>query len=310
MDVATEAGSATQTALATYTVGGVVYSAQNMQSDSQMKTLIATTQSYSKYELFIGADEGPGSASTLTAAGTMNVTATNDASTIGATGDSAQAYSAAHTIGGYLSNLGFNVTFSPVADTSTSEGTEALQSFGSDPSTVSSMVQRYVSGLQGRGVSATLKFFPGAGSTSEADANGIVSNNETLDEFMANEGAVYSAASEADFIMVGNMSAPSISGNSLPCTLSPVVIGTVLRDQLGYDGIIISAPMNSTAITANYTSAEASVAFIQAGGDMILEPADFAASYSAVLAAVQDGTISQERLDQSVSRIMKVKLAS
>lgn len=309
VDVATEAGDGTLAALTTYPVGGIVYSTQNFQNTSQVQALISTTQSYSKYRLFIGITEESGTqASSAASSGVLTTTATSDASTIGATGDSSQAYSAAHTIGGYLKSLGFNVDFAPLADTNS---TGNPRYYGSDAATVADMVQKTVSGLQGQGISATLKYFPGSGDTTTG-STGLPSNNETLEQMQANEFVTYAAgiASGADFVMVGNITVPSVTGNQLPASLSPTIVNDTLRGTLGYDGIVISDAMNTAAFTANYDAGEAAVLFIQAGGDMILEPADLATAYKAVLAAVNDGTISQDRLDQSITRILKVKLAS
>jgi len=213
-------------------------------------------------------------------------------------------------VGGYLSGFGINVDFAPLADTASATTTDPARYFGTDSATVADMTRKSVAGLQGEGVSATLKYFPGSGNTT-LNAAGFPSNAESLEEMQANEFPAYSAGIEsgADFVMVGNIATPTVSGNQLPASLNPTMIDGTLRGTLGYSGIVISEPMNSATMAASYAPGESAVLFIQAGGDMILMPSDYATAYSAVLAAVQNGTISQERLDQSVSRILHVKLS-
>ena len=112
-----------------------------------------------------------------------------------------------------------------------------------------------------------------------------------------------------DFIMVGHVIATSIDTEVVPCSLSKVMITDVLRGELGFDGVIITDALNMGAITEEYTSEEAAVLAIQAGADMLLMPDDFVAAYNGLLAAVQEGTISEERIDESLRRIYRIKCA-
>ena len=108
--------------------------------------------------------------------------------------------------------------------------------------------------------------------------------------------------------MVGHISLPSVTGDNTPATLSPAIIGGLLRERLGFDGVVITDSMSMGAITTYYTPAEAAVKVIQAGGDMVLMPANFEQAYEGVLEALRNGTLKEERIDESVYRILDCKI--
>ena len=109
--------------------------------------------------------------------------------------------------------------------------------------------------------------------------------------------------------MVSHVTASAVDEDGLPSSLSKTIMTDVLRDELGFEGVIITDALNMTAITDYYTSEEAAVKAIEAGADMLLMPEDFNKAYDALLAAVQDGTISEERINESLRRIYRIKCA-
>ena len=113
----------------------------------------------------------------------------------------------------------------------------------------------------------------------------------------------------ADFVMVSHATVPALDGDNVPSSLSGKVITDTLRGELGFEGVVITDALDMTAITEYYTSEEAAVMALEAGADMLLMPEDFEAAYNAVLAAVQDGAISEERINESLNRIYRVKCA-
>ena len=115
--------------------------------------------------------------------------------------------------------------------------------------------------------------------------------------------------SGTDMIMASHVAAPEITGDDTPTSLSSLMLTDVLRGELGYQGIIITDAMNMSAITEKYSDAEAAVKALQAGADMILMPSDFEAAYQGVLDAVADGTLTEERINESLHRIYRVKYA-
>ena len=108
--------------------------------------------------------------------------------------------------------------------------------------------------------------------------------------------------------MAAHISVPAVTGEDTPCSLSKYMITSVLREQLGYQGIVITDAMNMGAVSSQYSSEEAAVKAIEAGADIILMPADFHQALDGVLRAVENGTISEKRIEESVKRILKIKI--
>ncbi len=310
VQTAVKAGEGTKEALSKYAVGGIVYFSKNIKSEEQLTEMITNTINWSKYPVFIGVDEEGGEVSRI-AGSSIEVEKVASAADIAATGDVAKAYSAGTTIGEYLSKLGFNLDFAPVADVATIDN-HALKDrvYGDDSTVVGAFAVNMLKGLQDSGVSACMKHFPGLGSTSEDTHNGMASTERTKEDFQAVEFPVYKQGIEAgtDFIMVSHLCVPAIAGDRIPSSLSPQVVTDVLRNELGYDGIVISDAMNMAAITDYYAADEAAILALRAGCDMILMPEDFELAYLGILDAVNEGTISEERIDDALRRIYKVKL--
>ena len=307
-DVAVKAGDATKEKLGQYAVGGLVYFSQNMKSADQLKEMISTTQSYSKYALFFGADEEGGDVSRVAGSGLADNV--GNMAEIGATGDVTKAKEAGSSVAAYLSDYGFNVNFAPVADVIL-EGNTTLgdRSFGSNAGDVAGMVAANVEGLESGGVSACLKHFPGLGSTVEDTHEGMASSEKTLEDFETTDFLAFQAGIDAgaDFVMVSHLSVPNITGDNTPSSVSEKMITEVLRGQLGFEGVVITDAMNMAAITEYYTADEAAIKAIKAGADIILMPEDFELAYNGVLEAVNNGTISEERINESLRRIYRVK---
>ncbi len=288
-DAVIKAGTATQEALSNRAVGGIMYTSRNAKESEQLKEMIESTVSMSKYPLFIAASEVGGDGSHIASA--LNLEIPASPAEIAATGDAENAYNTASTIADYLYTYGFNLDMGVNANLSDNDW-----SFGTDPEIVSSMIGQTVSGLQSYGVSACLQYFP---MTSDSGQN---------PEEMADALSPFRAGIDAGASMIMVCTAPSsgITGDSTPSCLSSAVMQDVLRTQLGFDGIIITDTLSDLE---NYSSADSAVNAILAGADMINHPMDFEEAYQGVLAAVQNGTISEDRITESLRRIYKVKYA-
>lgn len=305
---AIKAGDTTKEKLGEYAVGGLIYDADNMQSKDQLTEMLANTKKYSKYPIFLGVDEEGGEVSRVAQSGLADNV--GDAAEIGASGDAQKAKDAGAAVGTYLAGYGFNLNFAPVADVNVIEGSiVGDRAYGSDPALVGTMVAANVEGMQGAGVSACLKHFPGIGSTSEDTHAGMAGSERTVDEFNQAEFTVFQTGIDAgaEFVMVSHLSVPGITGDNTPASLSSIVTTDILRGQLGYNGIVITDAMDMAAVTAYYTSDQAAVMALSAGADMILMPEDFEAAYNGVLEAVNNGTLTEERIDESLRRIFRVK---
>jgi beta-N-acetylhexosaminidase len=307
---AIKAGEGTREALEKYAVGGVIYSTKNMKSIDQLREMIANSGSFSRYPLFFGVDEEGGSVSRLKSSGLAE--GTDSAAKIGATNDPDQAYQAGLTIGDNLASLGFNVDFAPVADLANIEGSVmADRSFGADGEAVSPYVVGMLNGLAERGITGCLKHFPGIGATTADTHEGISISERTAEEFRSQEFTVFKAGMEAGakMVMVGHIAAPALTGDNTPCSISEVIVTDILRQELGFEGVIITDAMDMGAISTYYDSGEAAIMALKAGCDMVLMPEDFEKAYSEVLQAVTEGTLSEERINDSLKRIYRIKYA-
>lgn len=313
----TAAGDTTKEAYQSRPVGGIVYMADNLTDPEQTTTMLSNMQEIARERtglpVFLCVDEEGGSVARIAGNDAFGVTNVGNMSDIGASGDVQNAYNAGSTIGSYLAALGFNVDFAPVADVLTNPDNQVIgqRSFGSDAQKVAGMVTSELQGLSAAGVYGTVKHFPGHGGTSGDSHDGAVSTDKTLEELMAEELVPFQSAVDGgvNFVMVGHISAPNVTGDNAPATLSKVLITDVLRGQMGYNGIVITDAMNMEAITGFYNSDKAAVLAVTAGADMILMPADYNTAYTGILNAVNDGTITEERINESVTRIVKAKLA-
>ena len=311
VDTAIQAGDGTKTALEKYPVGGLIYFKKNIQSEDQIKKMIENSISYCKYPMFIAVDEEGGVVSRL--ADALQIENVGPMSDIGATGDDTKAYDAMKTVGTYLKEYGFNLNFAPVADVLTNKNNTSIgnRSFGSDADMVSGMVTSAMKGLEDAEVTACVKHFPGLGDASDDTHNGLAIIDKSLEELKQTELIPFMSAIEngAQMIMVGHMSLPQIVSDNTPATMSKEVITDLLRAELGFNGVIITDAMNMGAITEYYGADEAAIRAIKAGADMVLMPEDFKVAYEGVIAAVEDGTISEERINNSLKRIYRIKYA-
>ena len=310
VSTAVKAGEGTRAALEKYAVGGIVYFTKNMRTEEQLKSMIENSQLYARYPLFMAVDEEGGSVSRIAESGLAE--RVDSARVIGQTGDTGKAYQAGTTIGSYLSSFGFNLDFAPVADLDNiANSTMAGRAYGSQAEAVSGFVTSMIQGLEEQNISACMKHFPGLGSTTQDTHDGLAVSNRTAEEFRTEEFAVFKAGIDAgvDFIMVGHMAAPSLAGDNTPSSMSSVIITDILRTELGFSGVIITDAMNMSAISQYYESDQAAITALKAGCDMILMPDDFEQAYTGVLQAVRDGVISEERVNDSLRRIYRIKLA-
>lgn len=313
---ATAAGDATKQAINKTPVGGFVYFSDNLQSEQQVQDMLRNVQKYSEDRIglpaFLSVDEEGGTVARVASTGRFDVTDVGDMAKIGASGDVQQARQAGETIGSYLSELGFNLDFAPDADVLTNPDNTVVKkrSFGSDPRVVSDMSLAVAQGLAQHQVYSVYKHFPGHGATAGDTHQGYAYTDKTLDELKQSELIPFENAiqNNAEFIMAAHISAPRVTGDDTPASLSKTMITDILRGQMGYDGIVVTDAMNMGAVTEQYTSAQAAVKALQAGADLVLMPEDFQEAYQGVLDAVKDGTLTEQRINESVTRIVKVKV--
>lgn len=311
-----EAGDMTREAIDKYPVGGLIYFTQNLQDPEQVRSMTGNVQKFARERtglpMLLSVDEEGGTITRFGGNLSFDYDSSADMAGIGASGDPQQAYALGEKIGKFLGSLGFNMDNAPDADVLTNLENTVVKdrSFGSDCDTVSEMALAELEGLEDQGVKGLLKHFPGHGATTADTHEGYAYTDATLEEMKSNELVPFADGIEAgvDIIMVGHISCPQVTGNEEPASLSEKMITGVLREEMGFDGVVITDAMNMGAIAENYSPAEASVKAVLAGADMILMPEDFQQAYTGVLNAVKSGKITQERIDASVTRIIGLKL--
>ena len=200
--------------------------------------------------------------------------------------------------------------FAPVADVSS--GASAVigsRSFGTDAQLCASLVSIMMQSLSAEEIVPCLKHFPGYGSAITDDHYGTSILTKTQEELEACDFLPFSSgiASGAPFVLVSHLSVPEVVGDETPSDLSSKIVSDLLRNKLGFTGVIITDSHQMASITDHYAPGEAAVKALQAGVDMILMPQDLQAAFDGVKQALSDGTLTQARIDESVLRILQVK---
>ncbi len=308
VSVATRAGDSTKAAIEKMPVGGLVYYRRNMEDAEQLTEMLNNTMSYSTHPMFLAVNEGGDSASSVQNSA-ITVPSVKKPGEITTTDE---AYVLGNTIGTYLKELHFNVNFAPTADVLWTDGAAiASYCFGGDAALNATLVSEYVKGLEEQGISATLKTFPGTGQLTTSTEEGTVGTEKSRADY-EQDFSVFKAGIDAgaDFVMVSHIVASNLSGGMEPCSMSTTVVTDILRNELGFDGIIITEPMNVKAITEYYETSEAVVAALKAGCDMILLPDNLEGAHQAIINGVSDGSVAEARINDSLKRVFRVKYAN
>ena len=293
-----------------YPVGGIILYAHNIEDEAQLARFIPEIRALNGSPLLCIDEEG-GRVARIGRNSNFNVKTYESMGAIGATGDPQNAYECGNTIGTYLKHYGFDIDFAPVADVNTNPENIVIgaRAFSDNPEIAAPMVTSYLQGLKDAGVTGCIKHFPGHGDTKADTHFGYASTQKTWDEMLGCEMVTFKAGIQwgCQLIMTAHIAAPRVIGSDIPSTMSSVILQDKLRGELGYRNIIITDAMEMGAITQQYTNAEAAVGCIQAGVDIVLGPQVFTQAFDAVVKAVEEGTISEQRIDESVRRILKLK---
>jgi beta-N-acetylhexosaminidase len=298
--------------LETYTPGGVLLFGENIDTVEQTVELTNRLQELSPYPLAIGTDYEGGVVSRLTSSGKIPATRIPPSREIGDTGDPELAYEVGRVMGSELRSLGITMNFAPVADVlSNPDAMIGNRAFSDDPDVVAVMTGAMVRGIQEEDVSAVVKHFPGHGDTLSDTHDRLVVLPYGRPRLYSVEFVPFRAAIEAgvDGVMAAHIVVPEITGAGIPATLSYELLTRELRDHLGHDKLIVTDSLTMRAIRNSWDSGESTVQAILAGADIILQPLRLDTAFEAVLKAIGERRISEDRLDRSVRRILEVKLA-
>ena len=303
-------------------VGGAYISDENVPNAAAALALCNTLQSFAGQTrlgipLLLGADQ-EGTWSVMTAESAMGP----GNMAIGATADPQKAYDMYRVIARETSAVGLNVVLGPAADCNSNPHNSiiGMRSFGEQPELVARMTAAAVRGLQDHGSAATLKHFPGHGDTRLDSHRGLPTVTRSRDELMRIDLHPFAAGIEAGakIVMTSHIIFSALDPDR-PATLSPLILGDLLRGELGFDGLVVSDSMNMQAMKRNYDPAEAAILGFQAGVDLMMlaeehydhDAAQYLANQRAliraVVAAVDSGRLSRERVDDAVTRILRLK---
>ena len=305
-DGVTEVTDTMKEMLAKYPVGGVCQFGKNITDPDQIIRFNQDLQSISEIPMFIAVDEEGGRVARLANNDTFDLPKYESAAAVGTSGDTSNALEMGQTIGSYLKKYGFNLDFAPDADVNTNPDNPVIgtRAFSSDAQTAADMVGAAAGGLREEGILPTLKHFPGHGDTAEDSHTSLAVSYKSLEELQACEFLPFQADSGVHAVMIGHIAVPNVTGNDTPASLCEEMVNMVPDKE---NTLIITDSLSMQAITDAHPSGKVAVMAFEAGCDILLMPEDLEAAYDAILEAVQNGTISEERLDNSVNKILYYK---
>lgn len=294
-----------------YPVGGIVVFKKNIQDENQLSSLIADFQSASKIPMIVAVDEEGGSVARLANHEAFSLPKYKSARDIGETGDPEQARQMGQTIGDYLRSYEFNLDFAPVADVDSNPANPVIgrRAFSTDAQQTAQMVAAAVEGFHEAGMLCTVKHFPGHGDTGQDSHYGTATSYKSWEEMKAMEMLPFEAgiAAGVDVVMTAHITTPNATTDGLPASLSYTMITERLRGELGFQGVIVTDALEMNAIKNHFTPEGSAVAALGAGVDVLLMPSDLRTAFDGVVQAVEDGTLSEERLNESVRRVLTLK---
>ncbi len=291
-------------------IGGLIISFASSASPLDAALKLNALQQRSRLPLLVAADLEYGVGMRLAGG-----TAFPMAMAFGATGSELDAYELGRVTAIEARAVGIHWTFSPVGDLNNNPLNPIIntRSFGEDPDDVSKLVGAYVRGANEHGLYTTVKHFPGHGDTGTDSHLELPVLPGCWDRLNRLELVPFRAAIKAGAtaVMVAHIVyACGAAGDSLPATLSPPVTTGILRDSLGFQGLVVTDALTMGAIINRFGPGESAVQAFLAGSDMLLMPADLNWARAAMLAAVDSGRISPERLDASVRRVLELKIGA
>lgn len=292
-----------------YPVGGIVLFGKNIVDSEQLINLIGSLQNTSGIPLFMVVDEEGGIVARLANHSAFDLPKYASAAAVGASEDPADALDMGNTIGAYLHDFGFNMNFAPVGDVNTNPDNPVIGSraFSSNAAVAADMAKAMAEGLKSNIIIPVFKHFPGHGDTAEDSHNGIAISYKTKAEMESCEWLPYESLTNRECVMIGHIATPNITEDLTPGTMTDKIIDGILRQQLGFDGVVITDSLEMDAITNEYASDEVAIMAINAGCDILLSPEHFTEVFDAVVSAVENGTISEEHINESVYRILLLK---
>lgn len=296
----------------TYNPGGFILFSENISGHNQLLNFINKMQEDSKIPMFISIDQEGGLVQRLYPKADIEVSLIPAMSEVGKSGNPDEAYNIGKLIGKDLNKYGINVNFAPVIDVvSNEESFVSNRSFGNEVDLVSDMGIEIARGLREENVIPVFKHFPNHGAVIADSHYDLPVLNKSLEELKDHDFIPFKNAikNNAEIIMIGHISVPQLDENT-PASLSKVIITDILRNQLGFNGLVITDALNMGALTKNYSQEEILINTINAGVDLLLMPGSSKQTISIIKNAIETGKIKEEQINNSVKRILKLKFSN
>ena len=294
--------------------GGFILLKENITNNNQLLEFIRKMQEDSKIPMFITIDQEGGTVQRLHKKNDIKVETIPDMKTIGDTKDYNKAYEIGKQIGKDLYKYGINMNFAPVIDIYSNSDNTLMEtrSFGNNPDIVSNMGIEVARGLIEEQIIPVYKHFPGHGDTSVDSHYDLPILNKTYDELLDFELIPFIKAIENDAkaIMVGHIATPKITNDNTPASLSKIMITDILRERLGFDGIVITDALNMVSLTKNYTQKEIIIKAINAGANMLLMPGSSKQTISIIKEAIEQKEIEEKLITNSAKKILELKFSN
>lgn len=305
----TQAGDLSRRALEQYPVCGFSFGQDNLRTRDQVTQMLAGFRSYSKLGMMFCLDEEGGIVWRVMGNGNLGTTRLESMYNYKDQGKQT-AYDNAKTIAQDISALGFNVDFAPVADVWSNPSNTVIgkRAYSDDFAQAAELIPEAVRGFHDGGVACTLKHFPGHGCTVQDSHQGLAIVDRTEEELWEEELVPFRAGIDAgaDLVMVGHLKVDALD-EEYPATLSHKIVTELLREKLGFDGIVITDSLGMGALNG-YTETEKAVLALNAGCDILLGVRSPSTTIPGIQQAVEDGTLTMERIEESVLRILVFKL--
>lgn len=291
--------------------GGFILMNENITTYEKTLSMVTGMQKDSSIPMIISIDQEGGTVQRLQKISDKEVSYIPSMYYVGKTSDTKLAYELGKIMANQLRTIGVNLDFAPVVDINNNPKNEVIgkRSFGNNANTVTDMALSLQKGLEENKINTCIKHFPGHGDTEVDSHYSLPIINKNYDELESLEFIPYKKAIEqnTNMIMIGHIALPQITGDKTPASLSKTIITDILKNKLGYKGLVVTDALNMGALTNSYTDKEIYTMAINAGVDLLLMPRGSKAAIKYIKEAIDEGKITTKQIDNSVKKILIYK---
>lgn len=291
--------------------GGFILFEKNVTNYENTVNYISKIKATANIPMIMSIDQEGGRVQKIKNVDGVNVQIIPNMYDLGKTYDTELSYDVGTVIGEELSAFGVNTDFAPILDIFSNPDNKVIgnRAFGNDSNTVISMALPLARGIKNSSVFPVYKHFPGHGNTGSDSHVELPVVSKTKEELYQNELLTFKAAIEdgAEMIMTAHIALPKVTGSYIPATLSKDIVNGILREEMGFDGVVVTDAINMKALSDNYSLEQICEYTINAGVDIILMPTDPKDALNTIERLVNNGNITEDRINESIKRILKLK---